>query len=246
MTMQGFIFRSIDRPPAELIDPFMDLSVATVYEACGGKNLLDPGIHSLYSGIKVCGPAITCIVEPGDNLSVHKALSIAQAGDVVIVDGGGHLEVALWGKIMSQASIARGVKGVVVNGAVRDIAEIRMLGFPVWCRGVCAAGPSKERVGAVNIPVRFGKTVIDPGDLILADDDGVVVVPKSELVEVLKAGQKRINTEADFAEHLQEGETTIQLFGLENTLSKLTLYEWDMSYQEWTKRVISEERSGNM
>lgn len=239
--MQGFIFQSIVRPPAELIDPFMDLSVATVYEVCGGRNLLDPGIHSLYSGNKVCGPAITCVVEPGDNLFVHKALSIAQAGDVIIVDGGGRLKAALWGNIMSQAAIARGVNGVIVNGAVRDLADIHKLRFPVWCRGVCAAGPSKERVGAINIPIQFGKTVVNPGDLLLADDDGVISIAKDELEEVLKAGQKRINTEADFAEHLQDGDTTIHLLGLENNLSKLDLREWDISFQEWRKRVISEE-----
>ena len=125
--MLGYIFHSIKRPGKEFITAYMELNVACIYESSDEKNILDPGIQSLLPGNKICGSAITCKVEPGDNLLVHKAITLSEPGDILIVDGGGDIGSALWGNNMSHAAQAKGIAGVIIDGAVRDTADIRSI-----------------------------------------------------------------------------------------------------------------------
>lgn len=231
--MDSIVFLRIRRPSPYFLQQIEELSLATVFEAYNETKLMDPGIKSLASGYRICGPAITCRVEPGDNLALHKALLIAEKGDVLVVDGSGLLCVAVWGSVMSRAAQARGVAGVVVDGAVRDVAEIRSLAFPVWARGVFAKGPSKRKFGAVNCPVRLGGVWVEPGDLIVADDDGVGVINGANVENVLILGKVRKQKEAEFSQKIKAGETTIELMRLQSNLDQLSLAEIDTDYQTW-------------
>jgi len=233
--MDLIVFRKIRRPPAEILQQAAELSLATIYEADHETRLMDPGIRSLVSGQQVCGPAVTCRVEPGDNLALHKALAIAEKGDVLVVDGSGCLQVAVWGSIMTQAAQARGLVGIVVDGAVRDVAEIRRLEFPVWARGTCPKGPTKKKFGAVNCPVRVGGVWVQPGDLIVADDDGVGLVRSEDISKIIEPGLERKHRETEFVRKINAGNTTIELMALQSILDQLALTEIESDYQSWMK-----------
>jgi len=231
--MDSIVFLKILRPPAEAIQQIQDLSVATIYEVDNETRIMDPGIKSLIIGQKVCGPALTCQVEPGDNLALHKALTIAEKGDILVVDGSGSLDTAVWGSLMTHAALARGIAGIIVDGSVRDVVEIRALGFPVWAKGTCPKGPTKKKFGSLNFPVRVGGVWVQPGDLILADDDGVAVISAGRTPGLISLGKLRKQNEEEFSKRLLAGVTTIELFSLQGNLDQLNLTEINSDYQTW-------------
>lgn len=196
---------------------------ASIYEAQGAIGALDSGIKPLSHTMQVFGPAFTVDIRPGDNLMLHYALLHIQPGDVLVVDAKRFIEAGPWGDILTEQAISKGVAGLIINGSVRDAQAIKTLGFPVFCRGLSIKGTAKKQPGKINIPLCIGDAVINPGDYIFGDEDGVVAVPPQNLAAVLKATQERENTEAQYREKIKQGSNTVDLLGLRDTLNKLKL-----------------------
>ena len=194
----------------------MDFGSATLHEAAGRIGALSSAIKPIAKGMTVAGPAFTVKSPPQNNLWLHRAISKTSPGDVLVVDVGGHYEAGYWGEIMTVAAQARGIAGLVIEGSVRDADQIEALGFPVFARGLSIRGTGKDvdRPGALNEPLPFGDVIVAPGDLVVGDADGVVVIPKDRVHDVLAKSQEREDKEAAIMERLRKGETTLDIYGL--------------------------------
>jgi 4-hydroxy-4-methyl-2-oxoglutarate aldolase len=219
------VFTHVERPDRELIEVFKDLGVATVYEASGRKGFVDPRIKPLARGIRLLGPAFTVECHPKDNLMLHKALQIAQKGDVLVASTQGYPDAGYWGGLMATSAVARELAGLAIDGCVRDSAEITDMGFPVFCRDTCIRGTVKGTLGRVNHAIVFGGAVVEPGDLVLGDDDGIVIVARGEIEAVLKAAQERVAKEATKAAVLAKGISSVELNKLEPVFHSLGMVE---------------------
>lgn len=217
------VVQSIQRMPADVVQRYKDFSSATVYEASGCKGALSSRIKPIAPVMKVCGPVVTVKLKPGDNLMLHKAIYVAQPGDVIVADAEGFMEAGAWGELMTTAAKLRGIAGLVFNGAVRDSQAIVDTGFPVFCCGLSIKGTMKKFLGAINHTICIDDVVIDAGDLILGDRDGVVVVERERSDEVLKKSMAREENELKFRERLMMGESTIDIAGLSEVLESLSL-----------------------
>jgi 4-hydroxy-4-methyl-2-oxoglutarate aldolase len=206
-----------------LFDRLRDLGSATVYEAQGAKGALDAGIKPLDAGSRLVGPALTVDTRPADNLMLHYALLKARPGDVLVVDAKAFLEAGPWGDVLTAAAIKAGVAGLVINGSVRDASAIVDLGFPVFCRGLSIKGTGKHQPGRVNVPVSIGDVLIRPGDVIVGDRDGLVVVAPEEIEAVIASAEAREAKEAEFRAAIERGATTAELLGLMPTLERFGL-----------------------
>ena len=181
-------FRILDAPPrfpAELIERFRGLASSTLADAMGRFNFMDPAIQSR-SSLLLCGPAVTVNARPADNLMVHKALQVATPGDIVVVNTGGNTTSAVFGELMCHTASAAGLGGIVVDGAIRDVEGITRLGFPAFSRTVSPGSCDKDGPGEINVPISCGGTVVAPGDIVVGDADGVVVVPRGDAEVVLR------------------------------------------------------------
>jgi 4-hydroxy-4-methyl-2-oxoglutarate aldolase len=219
------VFTKISRPSQKLIACFKTLGAATVHEASNRKGAVDPAIKPLAKGIRLLGPAVTVQCYPKDNLMLHKALQIAQPGDVLVASTQEYPRAGYWGGLMTTSAVARRIGGLAIDGCVRDSAELIEAGFPVFCRGACIRGTTKEVLGTVNHPVLLGGVLVSPGDLILGDDDGIVVVQREEIEKVLDASRKRVEKERDKAAALSSGVTSVDLNKLEPVFCSLGLVE---------------------
>ena len=215
----------ISRPPFALIRELSAYDSATVHEAYGGKGALQSDLKPLDNRMKVCGPAATVSARPGDNLILHKAIYVAAKGDVLVVSAGGYLEAGPWGEIMTLAAQERGILGLVIDGSVRDSNAIRDLGFPVFSRGVCIKGTTKETLGLINHPLQIGGVVIQPGDVVLGDADGLVTVAARDLPAVLEKCRQRKAKEEMIREELKKGRSTLELYGFNKVLEAKGLRE---------------------
>ena len=175
------------RPTAELTEQFRGFPTGFIGDAMSRTGVMSGHIRPLWSGAIVHGTVLPVLVRSGDNLKIHQAMAIAAPGDVLVIDGQGSLSHGLFGELMATAAIAQGITGLVIDGAVRDIAHLESLGFAVFGRGICPAGPSKEGSGEVGYPIACGGLVCTAGDLIIGDADGVVVIPRADLALVLEA-----------------------------------------------------------
>lgn len=181
----GFrIFTEIERPPAELVEAFRGKASSSAADAMGRFHFMDPGIVSR-TELPLCGVAVTVSARPGDNLMVHKALEVAEPDDIVVVSTNGNTTSAVFGGLMCHTAAAARLGGIVVDGAVRDVDDLRRIGFPAFSRSVSPGACDKEGPGEINVPIACGGTAVMPGDLIVGDADGVVVVPRADLAEVL-------------------------------------------------------------
>jgi len=205
--------QSIQRAPADLVQKYKRFSSATVHEASGCKGALSSRIKPISPDMKVCGPAVTVKSKPGDNLALHKAIYEAQPGDVIVADAEGFMEAGAWGEIMTLAAQMRGIAGLVFNGAVRDSQAIIDSGFPVFCCGLSIKGTEKVFLGSVNQPISIDDVRIRPGDLVLGDRDGVVIVEFKACDTVLTSSNAREEKEAKFMERLRQGESTMEIGG---------------------------------
>ena len=207
----------ITRPAPEMIERAARFGTATLHEAAGQRGALPSAIKPVGADFQVCGAAVTVLSPPGDNLWLHRAIYVAQPGDVLVIDTGGQYEFGYWGEIMSHAARARGLGGVVIDGCARDGALLRELGLPVFARGLCIRGTSKNRqaYGAINHPIRIGDVAVFAGDLVVGDSDGVVVVPRAEAAAVLDAAAAREEKEAKIIEQLRAGVSTLELYGFD-------------------------------
>jgi 4-hydroxy-4-methyl-2-oxoglutarate aldolase len=207
------VIKEILRPEAALIQRASRYSSATLHEAMGRKGALPYGIKPISPEMKLCGPALTVSSPPLDNLMVHRAMYLAQPGDILVVEVGGGYEGGYWGEIMTHAAQQRKIAGFVIDGCVRDGALIQELGFPVFSRGLSIRGTNKNGGGKINHPIKIGDITISPGDLIVGDGDGLVVVAREEIPQVLDAAQKREEKEEYFKQELAKGKSTIDLYG---------------------------------
>jgi 4-hydroxy-4-methyl-2-oxoglutarate aldolase len=210
-------------PEAEALAMLKAFGSATVYEAQGAKGALDSGIKPIDANMRVAGRAVTVDVRPADNLMLHYALLHAKAGDVLVVDAKGFLEAGPWGDVLTEQAKHQGLAGLVINGCVRDARAIVEMGFPVFSRGLSIKGTGKNQPGRLNVPVCIGDAVIHPGDVIIGDVDGVVVVRHDELDDVVRKSQAREEKEAQFRARIREGASTAHLLGLDETLQRLNI-----------------------
>jgi 4-hydroxy-4-methyl-2-oxoglutarate aldolase len=213
------------RPESAVVEAFRALDVATVHEASGRKGYIENAIRPIAPGTRICGPAYTVQCAPGDNLMLHKALQLAAAGDVLVASAGGAYELGYWGAMMATSAVSRGLAGLAMDACVRDAAEMRQMGFPVFCRGFSIRGTAKAVLGLINYPLNFGQATIFPGDLVLGDDDGMVVVRLDECEEVLEKTLKRVDSEVSKAEQLKAGVSSVELNSLEKVFASLGLKE---------------------
>ena len=180
---------------AQLVQAYKGLPVANISDCMSRMTAAGPRLRPMHKSGYLAGPALTVKTRPGDNLMIHKALTLAQPGDVLVVDGGGDLTNALFGEIMVATAVKIGVAGVVLNGAVRDSEEIGQGGFPLYAAGVTHRGPYKDGPGEVNVPIAIDGMVIHPGDLIVGDADGLLCVPFDEVEQVLAATRQKMDLE---------------------------------------------------
>ena len=219
------VITQIPRPDRKLVEAFKDMGAATVYEAAGRKGSVDPRIKPLARGIRMLGPAFTVECHPKDNLMLHKALQIAEKGDILVASTQGYPEAGYWGGLMAGSAIARQLGGLAIDGCVRDSTEIFEMGFPVFCRGACIRSTTKGILGRVNHPILFGGVIVNPGDLVLGDDDGLVIVARKEVETVLKAAQERDAKEEKKAAELAKGVSSVELNKLDRVFQSLGLVE---------------------
>lgn len=213
------------RPDPQLIEAFKGLGTATVYEAAGRIGSVHPAIKPLTRGIRLLGPAITVRSHPRDNLMLHKALQIAQEGDVLVATTDGYQDAGYWGALMATSAMVRKLGGLAIDGCVRDSEEIIRMGFPVFCWGVCIRGTTKGTLGSVNHTILFGEVNVCPGDLVLGDDDGLVIIPQKDIETVLVSARKRVENEKQKAVSLSAGVSSVELNKLEPVFSSLGLIE---------------------
>lgn len=204
-------------------DRLLALGAATVYEAQGAKGALDSGIKPLDPRSRMVGRALTVDTRPADNLMLHYALLKAKPGDVLVVDAKGFLEAGPWGDVLTTAAIKAGIAGLVMHGAVRDASAIVEMGFPVFCRGLSIKGTGKNQPGRVNVPVCIGDVSIRPGDVIVGDRDGLVVVAYDDVDAVIASAVARETKEAEQRAAIERGVSTAELLSLLPTLRRLGL-----------------------
>jgi len=219
------VITKIERPARELIDPFRGIGTATVHEASGKKGYVDCAIKPITKGGRICGPAFTVQCHPRDNLMLHKALERAQPGDILVASVGGYHEAGYWGGLMATSAVARKLGGLAIDGCIRDSEEMIKMGFPIFCRGTCILGTTKSALGLVNHPTLFGGVMVKPGDLILGDDDGMVIVSREECKSVLENSLQRIENEKKKTIQLAAGVSSVEFNKLGKVFEFLGLEE---------------------
>ncbi len=201
----GFrIVTGVPRPDAELVEEFRRFASSNLADAMGRFGFMDRGIRRR-SGGALCGVAVTVNSRPADNLMVHKAMSVAQAGDIIVVSTCGNTASAVFGELMCTSARAAGLGGIVVDGAVRDVEAINKTGFPVYSRSVSPGACDKDGPGEINVPISCGNTVVMPGDIVVGDADGVAVVPRDEATAILERARALIDNEKKRLEEIGEG-----------------------------------------
>ncbi|MEF8840501.1 MAG: 4-carboxy-4-hydroxy-2-oxoadipate aldolase/oxaloacetate decarboxylase [Haloarculaceae archaeon] len=212
----------VDRPDPELVAAFEELPSSIVSDVTGNAGVaMDAGIGPVFRGAGTAGTALTVKAVPGDNLVIHRAITMAEPGDVLVVDGDGYTGTAYVGELMCASCEANGLAGVVIDGAVRDREEIAETGFPVYARGVNPQGPFKQAPGSINVTVSCGGVPVDPGDVVVADDDGVSVVPADNAETVLDSAREKMAAEADLRERVENGEYLYDIGGYEEVFENL-------------------------
>ena len=219
------VFTSFPRIERTILDAFISLGAATVHEAAGQIGSVDPEIKPLDRNVILLGNAFTVQCYPKDNLMLHKALQIAQEGDILVVSTQGYPLAGYFGGLMATSAKARKIGGLVIDGCIRDSLEILEMGFPVFCRGTCIRGTSKRNLGLINHPILFGEVIVTPGDLVVGDADGLVVIPQAKVEVVLKASLERRSKERDKTIALKSGVTSVELNKLEPVLQSLGMVE---------------------
>ena len=219
--MSHKIVRKIRRPDAETIKILGNAGTATVHEAQGRTGLMRPYMRPIYPTARMAGPAVTISSQPGDNLMIHASLAVVQPGDVLVVTTTSESTDGMFGELLGVSCQAHGVAGLIIDAGVRDTAELAAMNFPVWAKAVSAQGTVKNTPGDVNIPVVCAGAMIHPGDVIVADADGVVVVQREKAAQVAEASEQRIAKEEKTRQRLRSGELGLDFYGLRAKLHEM-------------------------
>lgn len=221
--MKAKVIRKIRRPSKELIKKFRKIPSSIISDCLNRYYGMNAEIRPIFQGIRLCGPALTIQSMAGNNMMSHLALTFAEQGDVLVIDGRGYLGNAVWGGVQTVYATQRGVAGLVLDGAIRDVEDMRKMRFPVFCKGITPAGPHKGWTDSINVPIQCGGIPVHPGDLIVGDDDGVAVVPIEHIKEIYRESVERMKKEKLWLKEIGKGKSSLDAVGLRKMLDKMDI-----------------------
>jgi len=219
--MKPTIVRHVPRADAEVIRTLGQLGVATVHEAQARTGLMRPYMRPIYPSARAAGSALTILCQPGDNLMIHAAIEVCQPGDILVVTTTSESTDGMFGDLLAVSARAHGAVGLIIDAGVRDVADLAAMEFPVWSKAISAQGTVKATAGSVNVPIVAAGAAINPGDVIVADVDGVVIVPRLIAADVARLGTDRVAKEEKSREKLRNGELGLDFYGLRAKLTEL-------------------------